>query len=197
MASIDLWVIEEACREAASWKALLPKDRVLSLAVDLSARRLGDPDLVAGVRRALSGSGLAPEALVLEITGSAPVEDTEAVNATLRNLKGLGVKLAIGDFGTGYSSLSYIRRLLTDFLNLHRSFVGRSDPSGEDWKLVEGLVSLAHATGLDILAEGVEPAEQFERLRGMRCDLVQGGFVAGPLESHEIPRFLPEETGEA
>ena len=191
MASIDRWAIPEACREAVGWKALLPEDLPFSLAVDLSARRLGDPDLVGDVRRALSGSGLAPEALVLEITGSAPVEDTEAVNASLRGLKALGVKLGIGDFGAGYSSLSSVRRLPADFLNVHRSYVGRLDPNREDSKVIEAVISLAHATGLNAVVEGVETAEQFERLREMGCDQVQGPLISEPLESHEIPRLLP------
>ncbi len=196
MVSIDRWAIEEACREAVGWKALLPEDRPVFLAVDLSARRLGAPDLVEDVRRALAVSGLAPEPLMLEITASAPVEDTEAVNATLRGLKASGVKLAVDGFGSGYSSLSSVRRLPANFLNVHRSYVGRSDPNGEAPKIVEAMISLAHAMGLEALVEGVETAEQFERLREMGCDLVQGPYVSEPLESHEIPRFLLGGTEE-
>ena len=196
MASVDRWSIGEACRKAAGWKALLPEDRVFSLAVRLSAPRLEDPDLVGDIRGALSRTGLVPEAVVLEITGSAPVEDTEAVNATLRGLKALGVNLVVGDFGTGYSSLASIRRLPADFLNVHRSFVGNLHPTGDNSRIIAGLISLAHASGLDGVAEGVETAEQFGRLREMGCDLVQGSFVSDPLENHEIPPFLPRGTEE-
>ena len=165
------------------------------MAVDLSARRLGDPGLVGDVREALSGAGLAPGALVLEIDGSAPVEDSEAVNDMLRDLKALGVKLAVGDFGTGYSSLGSTQRLSADFLNVHRSFVGSLSPSEDSTRIVESMVSLAHAMGLDVVVEGVETAEQFEKLREMGCDLVQGSFVSRPLESGEIPGLLLGEEG--
>ena len=196
MASIDRWAVDEACRRAAGWKDLLPEDSPFLLAVDISARRLGDPDLVGDVREALSRTGLSPEALVLEITGSAPLEDNEAVNDTLRGLKALGAKIAVGDFGTGYSSLGSIRRLPADFLNMHRSFVGRSGPNRDDLRIVETMVSLAHAMGLDLLVEGIETAEQFERLREMGCDLVQGPFVCPPLESGEISGFLTGGEGD-
>jgi len=169
---IGSWVLEQACRQAAEWRAQDASD--LTIAVNVSARQLQDPGLVPGIRAALDGSGLDAGSLVLEITESATVDDTEGVIARLEELKRLGVGLAIDDFGTGYSSLSYLRRFPVDQLKVDRSFVAGVAANAQDRAIVANVIDLAHAFGISVVAEGVETHEQLEVLAAMGCDLAQG-----------------------
>src|SRR4029077_3388917 len=121
-----------------------------------------DPGLVGEIGAALNESGLPPGALVLEITESATVEDTEGVIARLEELKALGVGLAIDDFGTGYSSLSYLRRFPVDQLRSARAFVAGVSANAEDLAIAASVINLGHALGIQVVAEGVETVDQLE-----------------------------------
>ncbi|MDQ1499078.1 MAG: hypothetical protein QOI86_2418, partial [Actinomycetota bacterium] len=151
---IGAWVLRHACQQAEVWRRTLGRD--LTMAVNVSARQLSDPGLVNEIATALRQSGLDPGALVLEITESATVEDTEGIITRLEELKGLGVGLAIDDFGTGYSSLSYLRRFPVDQLKVDRSFVAGVATSSEDRAIVASVIDLAHALEISVVAEGVE-----------------------------------------
>ena len=170
--SIGAWALRQACQQAQTWRRAY--DPGLSMAVNVSARQLQDPDLVAGVATVLRETGLDPSGLVLEITESATVSDTEGAIARLEELKAIGVDLAIDDFGTGYSSLSYLRRFPVDQLKVDRSFVNGLMTSSQDRAIVASVINLGHALGLQVVAEGVETIDQLEELGQMGCDLAQG-----------------------
>ena len=188
-------VLREACRRVRDWQDRYPSrppGPPLIVGVNLSARQLSHPDLLADVEEALAEARLDPAWLTLEITESAVVGNEERHVDALRKLKDLGVRLAIDDFGTGYSSLSYLRRLPVGMLKIDRSFVegiGR-DGAEENEVVLSGVVGIAHGLGLRVLAEGVETPEQLARLKTLGCDLAQGHLFSGPLSGGAASRFL-------
>jgi EAL domain-containing protein (putative c-di-GMP-specific phosphodiesterase class I) len=134
----------------------------------------------------LAKTGLPPEHLTLEITESALMKDAASALAVLNALKEIGVLLAIDDFGTGYSSLSYLQHFPLDLLKVDRTFVEELGTSSEAEEIVGAVINLAHALGLEVVAEGVETAEQLELLRSFDCDLAQGFLFSRPLPADEI-----------
>ncbi|HEX2025360.1 MAG TPA: EAL domain-containing protein [Actinomycetota bacterium] len=179
-------ILEEACARAARWQGGQP----LAVSVNLSPKQLTDPELVAGVRATLEDSGLDPSALILEITEDVLMHESEATMRTMRELKALGVRLAIDDFGTGYSSLSYLERFPVDMLKIAKTFVDGLDGGAERSTLVEAVIRLGEALGLRTVAEGIETAEQLDRLRGLHCEQGQGYLFARPLDEAGIEGFL-------
>jgi diguanylate cyclase (GGDEF)-like protein len=184
------WVIEEACRQVRRWQERYPNGLPLRVAVNISAVQLRYPNLVEDVTKALRESGLDPSRLELEITESVVMEDAECTIATLLRLKRLGVKVAIDDFGTGYSSLSYLKRFPVDSLKVDGSFVAGLGKDPVDEAILTGIVNLAHALDLRVVAEWAERAEQVEWLREMGCDYAQGFFFSEPLPPDALPGFL-------
>jgi diguanylate cyclase (GGDEF)-like protein/PAS domain S-box-containing protein len=172
--AIGEWVLREACAEFGRWE----RESHVRLSVNLSARQLAQPDLVATVRRALAETGTDPATLCLEITESAVMESGAATTAQLRALKSLGVRLAIDDFGTGYSSLVHLRQFPVDVLKIDRAFVDGLGRESRDASIAAAVISLAHALGLSTVAEGVETAEQLAVLKQLGCDLGQGHLFA-------------------
>jgi diguanylate cyclase (GGDEF)-like protein/PAS domain S-box-containing protein len=183
-------VLEKACRRGNEWQESLPADRSLAVCVNLSAKQFREPKLTETVSRVLRETGLDPTCLHLEITESTAMSDAPATVATLEDLKALGVRMVIDDFGTGYSSLSYLERFPVDYVKIDRSFVGKveEDPGATD--LVFGMVSLAHALGIKVIAEGVETEGQLVRLQRMRCDLAQGIYFSEPLSGEAVGMLL-------
>jgi CheY-like chemotaxis protein len=163
--------------------------------VNVSPRQLQDPGLVDLVADALTLSGLDPSGLVLEITESATVSDTEATIQRLHSLKRLGVGLAIDDFGTGYSSLTYLRRFPVDMLKIDRSFVAGMTQNPEDAAIVSHVVGLAHVFGLKVVAEGVETVQELEELTRLGCDYAQGYNWRRPSSFAEVERWLDAVLG--
>jgi EAL domain-containing protein (putative c-di-GMP-specific phosphodiesterase class I) len=158
--------------------------------VNVSAQQLSDPHFVQDVRLALaSQAGLKP-ALELELTESLLMEDIERNIERLKSLRDLSVTIAIDDFGTGYSSLNYLARLPMDTLKIDRSFVVGMIQSPESRTIVSTIISLAHALGLNVVAEGVETEEQLSFLRLLKCDEVQGFLLGYPVPSDEVASFL-------
>ena len=181
------WVLETACRQAASWQAAHP---ALSIAVNVSGRQLREPDFVDVVHRALADSGLSAESLCLEMTESILMEREDDAIAMLNQLRADGVHLAIDDFGTGYSSLSALRRLPVDLLKIDRSFVA-SLPADEDAGTIAwAVVRLGHTLGLPVLAEGVETEAQRDVLATWGCDQAQGWLFGRPLSPAEFADVL-------
>jgi diguanylate cyclase (GGDEF)-like protein len=192
--AIGAWVLHEACRQTAAWRAEGLTD--LEVSVNLSPRQLAEPDLVGTVRSALEASGLPACALVLEITESLFVQDVESASTRLTSLKDLGVRLAVDDFGTGYSSLSYLSQLPVDILKVDRSFVAgldSDDPSAG--KLAGVVVALAASLGLDTVAEGVETLEQAEALVTLGCARLQGYLYARPVAADALPGVAQQLSG--
>jgi diguanylate cyclase (GGDEF)-like protein/PAS domain S-box-containing protein len=183
---IGAWVLEEACREAATWPG---NGDAAAVSVNLSARQLSRPDLVDAVAAALEHSGLDADRLWLEITESVLMEDADTAVAALERLRGLGVHLCVDDFGTGYSSLAYLRRFPVDALKVDRSFVAGLGEDPEDSAIVEAVVSMAHSLRLSVVAEGVETDDQLNRLRDLGCELAQGFYFAAPVPASALDPF--------
>ena len=160
------------------------------LGVNLSARQFRQPDLVGEISEALEETGLDARSLKLEITESIAVDDVESTVSTLRELKEMGVALAVDDFGTGYSSLSYIKRFPIDVLKIARPFVDGLGRDPEDTALVRATVAFAKAFKLGVTGEGVETAEQLAQLRALGCDTGQGHYFAKPLPGEAVGRLF-------
>ena len=175
-------VLHRACREAAQWAAP-PGRQAPNVSVNLSARQLGDPTLLADVGDALTASGLAPGRLLLEVTETVMMDDVTASVAVLHALQSMGVHLVIDDFGTGYSSLNYLRHLPVDSMKIDRSFVADLGVSREDDAVVDAIIQLGHSLGLTITAEGVETAEQAAILTRLGCDTAQGWLYGRPADN--------------
>jgi diguanylate cyclase (GGDEF)-like protein len=185
------WVLEEACRQLRLWEGMFDFDRPLIMSVNLSGKQFAQPDLVDRIQAILAETGLSAESLKLEITESVVMDDVESAIGVLKQMKALNVKLGIDDFGTGYSSLSYLSRFPTDTLKVDKSFVGLMElGEGENVAIVRTIVTLAHALGMDVIAEGVETAAQLARLRAIGCEYGQGYFFAKPLPSHEATALM-------
>jgi len=152
----------------------------LSMSVNLSARQLGDSDLVDIVSEALAQSGVPADQLWLEITETALMADVKAASVRLRELRSLGLHLAVDDFGTGYSSLTYLKRFPVEAIKVDRSFVSGLGIDSEDTTIVEAVVKLGHSLGLQVVAEGVETPLQLGRLREIGCERAQGFLFGRP-----------------
>ena len=187
---IGRWVLLETCRQARAWQELRPNDAPLLASVNLSVTQLKHTGFIMEV---LEETGLDPASLILEITENAVMDDAQSAIAVLESLKGSGIKLAIDDFGTGYSSLSYLRRLPVDFLKIDRSFVERLGEDPRDTEIVAATIALAHALGLQTIAEGVETSPQLESLRRMGCDLAQGDFFSEPRSASDLEKYLDND----
>ncbi|GAB3811609.1 hypothetical protein GCM10027605_51950 [Micromonospora zhanjiangensis] len=191
---LGAWVLAEACLQARDWLRLSPAAPFVS--VNLAVRQVHAAGLVDEVRELLERTGLPPDRLQLEITESALMNATGEPVRVLRVLSDLGVRIAIDDFGTGYSNLAYLRNLPVTELKVAGSFVAglrapRHDPASRtDERIVETLVSLAHALDLTVTAEGVETAGQAERLRAIGCDAAQGWHFGVPAPPDRIAERL-------
>jgi diguanylate cyclase (GGDEF)-like protein len=181
------WVLDEACAQLATWHRA---GHHIDMSVNVSARQLDTDGFVDDVTAALASSGLSPSSLILEITESTIMQDTQATIRRLRALKGLGVRIAIDDFGTGYSSLAYLRQFPVDALKIDRSFINAIADSAEAGALIHTLVHLGKALGLSTLAEGIEDRQQFAQLQMEDCDSGQGFLFARPVPAEELEAYL-------
>jgi len=194
---IGRWVLHAACQQVAQWhEAGWP----LQVSVNLSARQLEHDGVVDDVAAALTRSGLDPAALVLEVTETALMHDSDACARRIDALKALGLRVAIDDFGTGYSSLAYLRQLHVDVLKIDRSFISGIATSPKMQALVHALVQLGNALDLRMLGEGIENTEQLRQLQSEHYDYGQGYLFAHPLDAGRLVEFLsthlsPETNG--
>ena len=192
--ALGRYVLSEACHQARAWRDLSGASAPWTMSVNVSARQLGDPTFVETVAATLSASGLDPGSLVLEITESVVMDDSDALLERLHALKALGIRLAIDDFGTGYSSLSYLRRLPVDILKVDKSFIDAIDVDDEAFKLTRVIVRMARTLHLSVIAEGVERASQVARLRRIGCEMAQGFYFARPLSAAGMSAQLTDPT---
>jgi EAL domain-containing protein (putative c-di-GMP-specific phosphodiesterase class I) len=151
---------------------------------------LKNPSLVVDVETVLRQSGVPPDSLIVEITESSAMQDPHAAIATLRELRRLGVRLALDDFGTGYSSLSHLREFPIDMLKIAKPFVDRIDRESAGGTFIDAILRLAAGLRLDVVAEGIERAEQAEALRRLDCGLGQGYYYARPSEARDVASWL-------
>jgi diguanylate cyclase (GGDEF)-like protein/PAS domain S-box-containing protein len=186
--SIGQWVLGEACEQT---RRLVDRfGRGLRVSVNLSARQLRRHDIVDQVQAALRRTNLPPHFLELELTESALIEDIEHSAGILKELKNLGITLAVDDFGTGYSGLAYLRRFPIDVLKLDRSFVLQQDEGISSFQFIKAFVDMAHALKLSVVAEGVETGDVLDFLRSALCDEAQGYFLARPLTLEAFEAYL-------
>jgi diguanylate cyclase (GGDEF)-like protein/PAS domain S-box-containing protein len=188
------WVLEQACIAAVEWQRRHPTSPVV-MAVNLSARQFQQPDLCERVAQVLTSTGLDPSLLALEITETVVMEDTNTTLATLRKLKQLKVRLSIDDFGTGYSSLSYLKRFPVDAVKIDKSFVDGLASGPVDREIVQAVIRLANAVGMQTIAEGVETTAQSEQLRLLGCTMLQGFLLSRPGSLDEIERLVGAAGG--
>jgi EAL domain-containing protein (putative c-di-GMP-specific phosphodiesterase class I) len=177
---IGEWVLREVVRQAAAWSAAVPQAEPLAVSVNLSARQLAHPDLVGTVADAIGGAGIDPSMLLVEVTESTLMSDPELATTILHALRSLGVRIAIDDFGTGHSSLGYLKQLPVDCLKIDRSFICGLGMDSDDRAIVGAVVSMGHALGLSVTAEGVETPQQLAELEALGCDVGQGFYFAKP-----------------
>ncbi len=177
------WVIDEACRQTAEWARNGMRMRV---AINLSVHQLRESGLADRIGHALQFHGLDASQLLCEITESVAMEDIKATQRTFDGLARIGVFLSIDDFGTGYSSLNYLRQLPAQQLKIDRSFVNDLESSEDARAVVSAVVSLAHALGLRVVAEGVETEGQRDILLAMECDELQGFYFARPMPADSL-----------
>jgi diguanylate cyclase (GGDEF)-like protein len=188
---IGYWVLEEACRQARAWHLRYPVQTPRLISVNLSAQQLQQPEIVDDIVSILRRTGLDPSLLQLEITESVIMDDAPATIVTLRALKELGVHLAIDDFGTGYSSLSYLKRFPVDTLKVDKVFIDGLDTNDpDDTAIVQAVVTLARALGLEVTAEGIESPAQLAQLRKLGCQRGQGYYFARPLAENALVPLL-------
>ena len=185
---IGRWVLRRACAAAQAWE----KERgiPMRITVNLSGRQLQEPCIVDDVRLALQESGLQPDRLVLEITESMLMHNTEMSITRLAELKAIGVSLAIDDFGTGYSSLSYLQRYPIDILKIDKGFVDAIDKGGEGPVLASAIIALGETLRMNTVAEGIETEAQRQQLVALGCELGQGFLFAPPIDADAFWRLL-------
>ena len=188
------WVLEEACRQAASWS--LSRSEPIPVAVNVSARQFMHEPLEHVVQRVLDDTGLDPRLLELELTESVFLRDINAVNLTMHRLHDMGVRCSIDDFGTGFSGLSYLSRMPIDTVKIDGSFVNeiRTDHPAP---LLSAMIAMAKSLDLGVVAEGVETEEQAEFLLGQGCEQMQGYLFSRPLPVDELEQLLMLQEGTA
>jgi diguanylate cyclase (GGDEF)-like protein/PAS domain S-box-containing protein len=186
---LGAWVLGEACRQLQVWRAAYPQ-LPLAVAVNISGRQLQGSGLVDALRQTLTSSGVEPSSVVLEITESLLMQQTDPVLERLQQLKGLGVRLAIDDFGTGYSSLSYLQRFPIDILKIAKPFVEEVGQGADRSALARAIVGLGDTLKLQTIAEGIERAEQRAALIELGCTLGQGHHFWPALSAAAIEELL-------
>jgi diguanylate cyclase (GGDEF)-like protein len=179
---IGEWVLERACEQLALWNEQNPDRAPLDVAVNVSVRQFRQPGFVSAIERVLAKTGIDPRNLLLEVTESMLLTDTDDALARLETAKSLGARIAIDDFGTGYSSLSYLRQFPFDVVKIDKAYTQDLGNGAADTTLLAGIVALTHVLGHTIVAEGAETLEQVMTLQALRCDYVQGYFFSTPLE---------------
>lgn len=190
------WVLRQACRQMKSWHELYPQGKGWSISVNVSVRQLHAGDFAERVAKALVESGLPAGALVLELTESlyADMERHTAIPATLRRLREMGVRLAMDDFGTGYSALASLSRLPLDRLKIDRSFVNNITHAPEELAIARTIIAIGRQLGLEIVAEGVETAEQAALLNESGCHILQGWLFGKSCKPGDIEQALKDEN---
>lgn len=187
---LGLFVMEEACRAASAWQS---DGESISIAVNVSPRQLAETSFASRVNRILDRTHLAAGLLQLEITEGTLVDELAHHRSTMAGLKERGVLIAIDDFGTGYSSLSYLKRFPVDVLKIDQHFVRNLLVDRSDRAIVTAIVQMADSLGLQVVAEGVEDAEQAEALAALGCRIVQGYFYGRPMPLRDFQHLLARQ----
>ncbi|MEO7860144.1 MAG: GGDEF domain-containing response regulator [Nitrospirales bacterium] len=190
MPKIGEWSLREACRQLTVWHAECPQVRPLTVSVNFALRQFMDADLAALIQQTLQDTGLDSSSLKIEITESDMMQHPEAVTAVLQQLAAQRIQTCLDDFGTGYSSLSHLHQLPIAFLKIDQSFVRRLGADDDALAIVKTIIVLTHQLGRQVIAEGVETADQLTILRALGCEYGQGYFFAKPLSCADVSSIL-------
>ncbi|KAF0216861.1 MAG: PAS/PAC sensor-containing diguanylate [Geobacteraceae bacterium] len=191
--SIGQWVLREACRKTSLWQKQFFTTPPLTINVNLSCKEF-TPLLIENIEQILHEIDIDASTLMLEITESTIMKNPESTAPLLLELKNLGVGLQIDDFGTGYSSLSYLHNLPVSVLKIDQSFIRMVNADRENLEIVKTIVALAHNLDMDVIAEGVETADELETLRELGCEYVQGHLISRPIESETAEDLIAADT---
>jgi len=183
------WVLEEGCRQAKRWQDERPSDPI-SVSVNVSGAELQRDDFVAHLASVLGSTGVDPGLVVLEVTESTLMQDADGSPRRLREVKELGVRLAMDDFGTGYSSLSYLKLFPMDVLKIDSSFVQGLAQGPEDSAIARAIVQIARTLSMATVAEGIETEDELARLRSLGCDYGQGFLLSRPMPAAQLTALL-------
>jgi diguanylate cyclase (GGDEF)-like protein/PAS domain S-box-containing protein len=194
---IGWWIVREACQQMKAWQERYPSARSLAVHVNLSGKELFQPELPGRLEAIFAETGLRPTHLVLDIPENVIMHKAESSVMILEQLKSLGLRIHLDDFGTGYSSLGYLHRFQIDALKIDHSFIRNLRSSGDNWKTVRAIVSLADTLGMDVIAEAVENEEQLAELRRLRCKCAQGSFFEEPLTRAQMEEVLARSSSDA
>ena len=178
------WVLEEACQQIKAWHE--EKIRIPKVSVNLSARQFAEGDLTARIAAILRRTRVPAACLEVELTESILMRDVESAMQTLRELKQLGLCIAVDDFGTGYSSLNYLKQFPIDVLKIDRSFVDGLPDGEQDTQIARAIIAMAHSLNMMVIAEGVENHAQLDFLREHGCDEVQGYLLGRPMKARQF-----------
>jgi diguanylate cyclase (GGDEF)-like protein len=192
---LGAWVLRRSCRDRSAWMRQHPATPQY-LAVNVSARQLLSPRLFATVADALAEAEMDPADLILELTETIFIEDSNRTVRVLGDLKNLGVRLALDDFGSGYSSLSYLARLSLDIVKIDRGFIANIGHDPTNRAIVVAIMDLAHILGLAVVAEGVENQSQFDEVRATGCEYSQGFYYAAPMPAAAIGVLIGSRLGD-
>ncbi len=188
---IGQWVLEEASRTLADWQE---RGQLIRMAMNVSSEQFSRSDFVDRIRELVIREQLMVGLFELELTESSILKDSQQCQRNMEELRELGVRLAIDDFGTGYSSLSYLHQLPVDAVKIDRSFVKDLLARESNLRLVEGVIRLAKALRLEVVAEGVETAEQLDKLNELGCDLAQGYYIERPMPKAQVEQLIFQTT---
>jgi diguanylate cyclase (GGDEF)-like protein/PAS domain S-box-containing protein len=184
------WVLQQAARDGRRWQVRYPSTPPMGISVNLYGRQLQHPELVSEVMDAVDAAGLDPQSLILELTESVMMADTESVARVLQELRGRGFRLALDDFGNGYSSLGRLRDFPVDILKMDASFVAGIGQGLIDGAILRAIIGLANSLGLMTIGEGIERSEQLAALNAMGCHAGQGLFLSKPVDFEGMEALL-------
>lgn len=183
-------VIDKVCAQIAYWSGR--GQELVPVSVNVSARQFNESNVTEVLQRAVERHRIAPGLVEIELTESSMTSDSTHVSQSLEGIQRLGMTLAVDDFGTGYSSLSQLQRLDFDVLKVDRAFTADLERTKEGAVFFRAIITMAHALGMRVVAEGVETAEQVRRLKSLRCDEIQGYFISVPLPPGDTQPILPK-----
>jgi diguanylate cyclase (GGDEF)-like protein len=176
------WVLQEACQQMKRWQQSFSHLQDLTISVNLSSQQFSQANLIEQVKQILLETGLEARNLKLEITETVLMDNVESAAARLKQIQDLGIKLCIDDFGTGYSSLSYLQRFPVDTLKIDRSFISQLTTESKSACFAQAIIQLANCLNMDVVAEGIETAEQFWQMKALQCEYGQGFLWSKPLD---------------
>ncbi len=193
---IGTWVLREACRTAAEWRAIVGSDASFYLSINVAPSQFLQPNFMDQVRDIILATNVDPYTIVIELTESAAVINPSRTARMLEELRAMGIRLSLDDFGTGYSSFSHLKDLPFDTLKIDRSFISGDNTSNSSWNIVDAMMKLAQAMNIKVVAEGIESQFQLDRLKEIGCDCGQGFLFDRAMTADRALNLLQHSPGD-